>query len=547
MVTGIGILLAPAAGAVTAEGFFELDGNVADSNGSGVLPDDWADFYPTNVSHTLKATGIVSDTAPAVFRNGSKDTLDISTWRYDLGSSPPKDDMLHAYAAAYSVETATANSSVGDLLIYFGADRAAFNGTASLGFWFFKNPVARNDATGSFVVKGTTTPAQHADGDVLIAFEYTNGGAVTAAHKFVWRGNGVSGALVDLGVIGENPTNVPSLYCDPLDTVCGATNASAISLPWMGQILAGQLFEGGINVTKAIGGDNCFASFLATSRSSSTVNASIKNFLLGDFPVCHVSISKQCVSPELQNGGASVKYTVQGKVLNDGGGLLTNIVLTDNPALDTNSLQFYACDSSGLPTGTGSTSAPGSLAANASICYRGFITSSVFGITDTMSVSASAGSGSVVNSATATCPVPPASPGLSLQKTCDVDLAATASNTLAIKINYSGTVTNTGDVALSNVKVCETHELTVPPNTSPCDVLGNVAISIGSLAAGASANYSGSYFPSQALTALGASALADPDLAVFKDQAGAQGTPPAVFNLPVVKATPVEANCPLCK
>ena len=537
LLTGFG------AGAVSTENLFEIDGNVADS--ALALPDDWASFYPNNNSNTTRATGIVPDSAPAVFRNGSKDTLDISTWKYDLGSSPPKDDMLNAYAAAYTVP-ATNTTTGGDLIIYFGADRVSFNGTASLGFWFFKNPVARNDATGTFVVPGTNTPAQHADGDVLIAFEYTNGGAVTSARKFVWRGNGTSGSLVDLGVIGQNATNVPSVYCDPADTVCTSTNSAPILLPWNGTIQAGQLFEGGINITKAVGGDSCFAGFMATSRSASTANASIKNFVLApSFPVCSVAITKQCVEPALQSGGTAIKYTVQGKVLNDGGGQLTNIVLTDNPALDANSLQFYQCDANGLPTGTGSTSPPATLAANASICYKGFITTNLNGASDTMTVSASTGTGTVSKSANATCPVVNAAPGLSVSKICDVDLVA-SNNTLAVKINYSGTVTNTGDVALSNVKVCETHELTIPAGTSPCDVPGNIPINIGNLAAGAATSYSGTYFPTQALNGSGVSTLTSPQDAIFKDQVAARGTTPAIFGAGTVNSLPVEASCPLC-
>jgi hypothetical protein len=162
----------------------------------------------------------------------------------------------------------------------------------------------------------------------------------------------------------------------------------------------------------------------------------------------------------------------------------------------------------------------------------------------------SAGTGSVIGSANATCPAVTAAPNLSVLKSCDVDLALTSSNTLAVKINYSGTVTNTGDVPLSNVKVCEiceTHEISVPAGTSPCDVQGNISHAIGNLAAGATANYSGSYFPSQALTGTGVSTLTSPELAIFKDQAGAQGTAPAIFGGTTVKSLSFEASCPLCQ
>ena len=267
--------------AVLLDGFFALDSNTADTN-AGSAPDDWESFISGGTPNTSKATGIVDDSnPPKVFRNGSKDTQDISAWRYDLGSSPPKDDMLHAYAAAYKAtaesvaRTSPATSAVDDLLIYFGADRAAFQGTASLGFWFFKNPI--DTLNGSFVVAGTSTPATHTDGDTLVAFEYTNGGAVTDVRIFQWI-NGVLTPRVPLIALGA--TAASGVHCDPLDQVCGATNTGNLALPWNGTVKAGQFFEAGINITKLVGGDGCYSSFMATSRSSSVEGAALKNFIL---------------------------------------------------------------------------------------------------------------------------------------------------------------------------------------------------------------------------------------------------------------------------
>ncbi|MFB9240406.1 hypothetical protein IV454_24505 [Massilia antarctica] len=108
------LALAPAHAGVL-NGMLVLDGNTADPSGAAP-PDDWESF-PANQANTVRATGIVADAVPAVFRNDSKDTLDISTWRYDLGSSPPKTDIKNGYAAAYT--------DAGDLVINFGAEAAA--------------------------------------------------------------------------------------------------------------------------------------------------------------------------------------------------------------------------------------------------------------------------------------------------------------------------------------------------------------------------------------------------------------------------------------
>ncbi len=519
--------------AVQNDGFFELDGNVADSPAGGA--DDWNNFPNaapcgtncTNTSHTSKATGIVSDTInpPAVFRNGSKDTQDISAWRYDLGSSPPKDDMLHAYAAAYTATNAIAGKTdVGDLLIYFGADRAAFSGTASLGFWFFKKEVVQNN--GSFFIKGTTTPATHSIGDVLVAFEYTNGGAVTGVKTFVWT----AGGLQENPPLGSAPTGTPGVYCDPADKVCGTTNDTALNLPWNGTVQLGQFFEGGVNVTKLIpNSDACFSSFMATSRSSDTAVASIKNFILSSFPVCHLNVTKVCPDPGVYDTATNtIAFTVMGRVLNDGGGPLSTITVTDSPTNFT-SLGYFTCDANGLPTTTPLSNA--TLAVNASICYRGTYSSTSYTAIDTVTARAAGG---VSGTATATCTLPPT--GLTLYESCNLDLVA-ANNALALKVNLKGAVVNTGGVALAPVKVCYTPEGAL---TQTCTTIA------ASLEVGGTAPYAISYTPSVASSKTALSALLNPHEAFFNAKIEAIGTPPSLFNVSDVKVGPHDVQCGLC-
>ena len=543
----LGGLIAPAQ-ATLNDGFFALDGNTADPNGQ-TPPDDWNSFFPPATSNTTRATGIVPDSNPAVFRNGSKDTQDVSAWRFDLGSSPPKDNMLNAYAAAYTATAATATTSVGDLLIYFGADRDSFTGTASLGFWFFKNPVIRDDANGRFINPNTGQPATHANGDTLVAFEYTNGGAVTEVKVYRWN----NGALVDAGSIGVSQTNVASVFCDSNDRICGSTNAGPLTLPWNGSIAAGQFFEGGVNITKLFptGGDSCFAAFMATSRTSDTANASIKNFILSSFPVCKLTVTKQCESAVYRASSGDILNTVVGRILNDGGGLLTNVSLSDNPAFSATP-SFYTCNADGTPTTTPKSTA--SLVAGDSICYRGTHVSSTLVTSDTVTASATGGNTTVTGTASAECTAPPPGPGLlELSKTCDVDFVVESSK-LVVRVNYSGQVTNNGATELTNVQVCEIAKENILPadaNTDPCDLnpttyAGKLVIhSIGTLAPGAGSAYSGSYYPSTALTGSGLSTLTDPELSVFKDKVGAKGNRIPILG-GVSKAIPTEATCPLC-
>ena len=87
--------------------------------------------------------------------------------------------------------------------------------------------------------------------------------------------------------------------------------------------------------------------------------------------------------------------------------------------------------------------------------------------------------------------------------------------------------------------VCEKHE-----GSSAC----NYSASIGTLAAGASANYSGSYMPSLALNTdiSPVSVLTRPEQAVFKDTAQAFGTLPALLGGTTISSSVVERSCTLC-
>ena len=155
----LGLLLAlcgPAL-AATAESPFELDANPQDDN-PALNSDDWA--TPPDSGAATKFTGIIQDTAPkTIFGGGDKDILDVDKWSWKDGSVPDKDDLTHAYAAAYNENS--------DLLLYFGADRLSNVGDAFMGFWFFKQKVqAMPD--GSF-------SGHHVAGDTLVLVDYPQG------------------------------------------------------------------------------------------------------------------------------------------------------------------------------------------------------------------------------------------------------------------------------------------------------------------------------------------------------------------------------------
>jgi hypothetical protein len=222
---------------------------------------------------------------------GSKDDLNINPdplnptvtsgpWLWTNSSVPNSDEILDAFAAKYD-HTATS----GHEFLYFGADRYATNGAKDFGFWFFKNPVA--------AVTGGTFTGVHAVGDILALGTFTQGGAVATIRVYSWVGTGgnTNTALQSAGAFGD---------CVPgtsTDNGCNTVNNTTVPSPWAYQgtgavgvnapnvIYSGGLLEGGIDLT-ALNLTGCFSSFMAETRSSPSIGAQLKDFVLSNFESC---------------------------------------------------------------------------------------------------------------------------------------------------------------------------------------------------------------------------------------------------------------------
>ncbi|HEX5015242.1 MAG TPA: hypothetical protein VFV72_13910 [Candidatus Limnocylindrales bacterium] len=288
---------------------FQLDGNATD-DGAG---DDWANVF--NSTDTSIVSTFVDDplsqTEDDIFTGGgSKDDLDIATggvpgttvgpWAWTIGSVPDKDNIEDAFAAAYScddyVPKAGDPPDAGDpdndpdLCIYFGLDRFARNGDAQVGFWFFQSDHAKVGTTG-----GTFTNA-HDVGDVLVLSDFTNGGVVSTIRVFRWVGTGgdTNGTLDNVfNGVACSTTTAP-------DLACGQSNTTAIPSPWpytpksgtANIFPQGSFFEGGINLSALDLDIGCGAGFLAETRSSQSVDATLKDFAEGAFNLCEITVDK---------------------------------------------------------------------------------------------------------------------------------------------------------------------------------------------------------------------------------------------------------------
>lgn len=360
---------------------FELDGDSIPGN----APNAFDPFGPGHDWNQLTSpapgnTGIVVDAPnPKVFTQGSKDTADIAGWAWRSGSSPPKADIQDAYASAFT-------DSNNDLMVYFGLDRLSVNGTTSAGFWFFTKAVCPlsngtfgegdiNPGTG--LCSNAAAPlAHHHNGDTLVTVNYTNGGATGTINVFVWSGD-ANGTLLQ-PLASTNTGNLPGLFCAPgsgsgvnsaTATACGITNSEPTTVGWnppdgSPNLLAGQFYEGGIDTTSLTGGQHCFASFMATSRSSATVNSETKNFVLGNFPVCKIDVGKACDhsvvgNPSVNAAGTGIDTVFKVTIKNSGLGPVSNVTLAeDSTDLTTGSATCTInsiTDENGVTTNTSTT------------------------------------------------------------------------------------------------------------------------------------------------------------------------------------------------
>lgn len=494
----------------------ELDANTADDPNNP--QDDWAAFIGGGKGSSTTASGIVHDSATLVFRKGSKDTNDVNTWHYDVGSVPPKNDILDAYCAAY-------NQS-GDLVVYCGANRAVTNGTATTAFWFFGQTIQA--VNGNF--SGT-----HANGDTLIAVDHSNGGKVGTIAVYVWN----NGSLQLVEKSSDLLQQAPGVFCMPPagnipgDTVCATTNPNTINIPWVGSTPPGAFIEVGINLSQVVPQLACVSSAMATDRASTSETAETKNFLLFPFPLCGIDVTKRCINPVLASP-TQIQYTIEGKVSNKGFGTLSNVTLVDNPPAGT--FQAFACDANGLPTGATTGNFPLASLGNTPACYRSTFLSNVNGPTDTVQATGSAAGITVSATAQATCPNLVASGDLTVTKQCQVVLED-AGNFIQLRVNYDGNVCvpATSDFAVTNIQVI---------NNKPA--ANTLVKNVPSLAPGACDTYSGSYVPSAVEVAIAGQNPNNPLCAQFSDIITASGTGPAVLGSPTVTALPASATCKAC-
>jgi hypothetical protein len=328
--------------AVHDTGSLQLDGNASATdlggNPSAVPPvapsngiDDWDEVchqvVGSDCSTTLNTTGATAvewtsdnlangtpSLQASIFTGGgSKDPQNLNQWAWKDGAGglPDKDNLLHSFAARYSLPPSTtcpSGTAATCEILFFGSDRYDNSGDAQQGFWFFQNkvsttwdhdhnagtaqvacPITVGGGTG-FCDPTTGLAAAHRDGDLLVISNFSNGGTTSTISVYTWNST-VNGNLELLQTSAAANCNTAG----PGDAFCGIVNAGTINLPWAfldksstagNGALNGEFYEGGVNLSLLGLGDECFASVASETRSSTSTTATLKDFVLGNFGNC---------------------------------------------------------------------------------------------------------------------------------------------------------------------------------------------------------------------------------------------------------------------
>jgi len=338
---------------------FELDRNALDSPAGGA--DDW-NTPPRPTGEAAVFTGILPDTGGTGDQfqgGGSKDDLDISQWLYKAGEPLDKDDITNAYAAGYVNTVDTGLNNIGHFIVYFGLDRFSNDGSAQVGFWFFKNQIQKtnNAAGGGFEFSGV-----HAVGDVLVQSNFSNGGVVDSVSVYKWVGSGGSNGSLDLLFSASDCVGPPAAGAD--DPACATVNRQNETAPWSytpksgttGVFPQGSFFEGGINLTRLVPDIGCVSSFLAETRSSTPFDSRLKDLRLGDFNTCVAAV---LTTASTTVNGVPATNVTPGSSVSDTATVTGSSLAGGTAPTPTGTVKFFLCQPATVTSNGGDCSSGG--------------------------------------------------------------------------------------------------------------------------------------------------------------------------------------------
>lgn len=571
------LTLALAFGAPTSQATdLELEGNLLNDGNT-----DWENLFDVSGSNvpTPKAT-LPTDYSEAVFvrdfipgksgpdestfATGSKDTLNVNPgWQCNKDNNVnDKTDIVNAYATA-------SEDASGDIVVYFAMERFSNEGDGNVGFWFLKD-----GSVGCEIVTGKTGSftGNHSDGDILIVSEFSGGGKVSTIAAYKWVG-GADGALNETPIAAGGECTGGGAGQD----LCAIVNGSLLDgwgsstdVPWLTEtkqpgptpsndLAVSELFEGKINLTN-LNLVGCFSRYMAVTRSSTSLTATLFDYALGDFNLCSIAVTKSCTAgegienPVINAAGDQVITTFDVTVTNDGASTVSEVTIEEDITLGTGeSCELIAIggeDVTPVDLGDGEPyEIAASLAKDASIVAQVRCETDDNPLDNKVTARAKPFAGATGTDLSASydmtaeqlCPLN-VSPAIDVNKACTDVRLVTVDSVLTMEVEVDVDLTNTSaeklvDVDVDNVvgdqaggtPIALTH---VDSNGDPLPAFD------GDLAPGETVYFKSVYVPTATKNDED-----DPALASFPDRVDASGTG-AISGQPATDWS--TADCPLC-
>lgn len=531
----------------------------------GSQTEDWATIFNANNNSggttTAVASSFVSDAIngnDTIYTGGStKDNSDITGWLWKTGKPQGKDDIEHAFAAAY-------NRADGHTILVVGADRYDNSGDSTMGFWFVQDSTVGTGVTTCSAGAGCPFGGKHTDGDLLIVSDFSQGGPVASITVYKWSGGGLQQVTTIPGaLIGE---------CNPITgnkDLCGIVPDQAVPAPWTFQLkgsggpvnsttfATGEFLEIGLDLSTIFGTSPCFTTFFAETRSSTTPSATLSDFTKPtSFPLCSITATKQCTGAQITGGGTTVTYSFSGQITAKGG-TFTNLSIADNPngcGYQNSSVPGTVCssDSQTISNLVLNQPSPNTVSPVTPASYSGTFTTNFRSTTFDNLVQASA---TTPDGSTITGPPNGASwlangsngcavsvnGCLEMSKSCSTSV--TSGNPLGIRVDFTGSITNNANVQVSNITIADSPAAAAAIAITCGTGCTGSANGSFTLAPGGTATYSGFY------TESGSGIICTPTASgrcTFTDTVTASGAG-ALGSGTISSCTPpTMASCSLC-
>lgn len=253
-----------------------------------------ATFIRDDVSGDSKSA--TPDLTTFTSSGSDKNTDLVQSWNWGTTNVPAKTDITNAYILGV-------NDVNQDLLVFFGAERSAPNGSSYIDIELFQDEISldRDPKIDPCPDAGCKFIGEHTAGDLLISMNFNNGGALGQV-EFRKRNAANTGYDLILTLIGEGCNKDP-VNGLAIGEACAFNNSAPINGgPWpnfdsqasvITTLPTNAFTEWGVNVSNALGSAPCFPTVQVKTRSSPSFTAELKDFAVRKFQNCNTSTVTQ--------------------------------------------------------------------------------------------------------------------------------------------------------------------------------------------------------------------------------------------------------------